>query len=131
MSGLAIVSVVVGILIVATRGPLVVAPVATLGVYRALLASDSRVRLIGVCVIALGLALALSARGMEGAAAGFLGGFGWVMAVGAVLLLLAFPRFYRELAVSVLDAIEDAAPALGAVGVAFGVLFVYLGLAVV
>ena len=131
MSELAIVSVVVGTLIVATRGPLVVAPVATLGAYRWLLASDSRVRVLGVCGMVLGLALALSARGVEGTAAGFLEGFGWVMVVGVLLLLMVFPRFYRELAASVFDAIEDAAPALGALGVAFGILFIYLGLAVV
>ena len=130
MSALAIASIAFGVLIIATRGPLVFAPVATLGAYRGLLASDARVRILGALVMVLGLALALSARGVEGTAAGILGGLGWIMLGMAVLLLIAFPCFYRELAVSVIDAIEDAAPAIGALGVAIGVLFVYLGLAV-
>ena len=130
MSALAIASIAFGILIIATRAPLVFAPVATLGAYRGLLASDSRVRILGGFAIVLGLALALSARGVEGVAAGILGGLGWILVVMSALLPIAFPRFYRELAASLLDAIEDAAPALGALGVAFGILFVYLGLAV-
>lgn len=130
MSGLAIASIAVGVLVVAVRAPLVFAPGATLTAYRWLLATDLRARSLGVCVALVGLALALPARAVEGGAAALVGGLGWLMLVLGVGFLLAFPRVYRALAGSVLTAIEGAARPVGFLGAAIGVVFVYLGVAV-
>ena len=130
MTGLAVVSIVLGVLVVSTRAPLVFAPERTLTWYRTLLATDARVRAMGVLAIVLGLALALSAQQVEGAAAAAMGYLGWYFAGGSLLFLIALPRVYRELAQAVLDIIEGIAPILGCLSVAIGVGFLYLGLAV-
>ena len=129
MTGLAIASIVVGMLVVATRAPLVFAPAETLAAFRTLIASDARLRALGALVSVLGLALALSAPQVEGSAAAVVGGLGWLMGAGAVLLIV-LPRFYREMAQTVMDAIEGIAPVIGFLGVGIGVGFLYLGVAV-
>ena len=61
MSHLAFVSIVFGVLIIIARGPLLVAPANTLEVYRSLIRSNARVRVLGLCGVLLGLAMIAAA----------------------------------------------------------------------
>ena len=63
MNPLALVSVVAGAVIIAVRGPFVIAPAASSAAGRWLIASRARIRVAGVIFAALGLAMILSAHG--------------------------------------------------------------------
>lgn len=129
MSELAIVTTAVGVLIVLARGPLIFAPRATLGIYRKLLETHARIRVIGACVVALGVALAVSAQGVDRTAAEVIFAISGIIALGA-LLLLVYPSAYKRLADTVLAAVEDSTTlrAFGVLGAGIGALLIYLGL---
>jgi len=130
MTGLATLTILLGILAILSRGPLVFAPEATLGVYRKLLETNARVRIMGACLLALGVAMIVLAQGSELTAARIIAFLGWYMACVAVLFLLLFPAAYRRFALSMLEATSQALRPLGAMGVGFGVLLIWLGLSV-
>ncbi len=129
MSELAIVTTAVGVLIVLARGPLIVAPQATLGIYRKLLETHARIRIIGACVVALGVAMAVSAQDVDRTAAEVIFAISVTIALGA-LLLLVYPSAYKRLADTVLAAVEDPTTlrAIGVLGVGIGASLIYLGL---
>ncbi len=129
MSELAIVTTAVGVLIVLARGPLIVAPQATLGIYRKLLETHARIRIIGACVVALGVAMAVSAQDVDRTAAEVIFAISVTIALGA-LLLLVYPSAYKRLADTVLAAVEDPTTlrAFGVLGTGIGALLIYLGL---
>ncbi len=128
MKELAIVSIVLGSVIILSRGPLVLAPDATLRVYRKLLATNTRVRIMGTCMLPLSVAMIVLAQGSELTAAWIISVIGWYMALMTVFVLLIFPSAYRQLALSLLEAVSQAIRPLGAIGVGIGVLFIWLGL---
>jgi uncharacterized protein YjeT (DUF2065 family) len=129
MSKLAIATTAVGVLVVLARGPLIFAPQATLAVYRKLLETHARIRAIGACVVVLGVALAVSAQGVDRTAAQVVFAFASIIALGA-LLLLVYPSAYKRLADTVLAAVEDPTTlrAFGVLGTAIGAVLIYLGL---
>jgi uncharacterized protein YjeT (DUF2065 family) len=130
MSELAIVTTAFGVLIVLVRGPLIFAPQATLGIYRKLLETHARIRVVGVCVAALGIALALSARGVDQTAAQVIFALGCLMGLFAAIPLLVYPSVYKGLADSFLAAVDDSTTlrAFGVLAVGIGAVFLYLGL---
>jgi hypothetical protein len=132
MNGLATVSIALGTLIIVIRGPMVVAPKGTLEVYRQLIQTPARIRILGVFVALLGLAMIAAAWGIDQTAAQVVLVFGWFLSLVSLFLLLLFPTLYRGLAAFFLDALEDtsAIRAVGVIGVAFGVFFLYLGISV-
>jgi uncharacterized protein YjeT (DUF2065 family) len=124
MSDLALICFWIGILVIVVRGPLIFAPAATIGFYRQLLSTDTRVRVVGVVGAGLGLALVFSAQNASALAV-----LGWVLVTGS-LLLLGFPASYRSIADNVLDFAEGdrvLRRVVGAIGVTIGVVLVYLG----
>ncbi len=129
MSELSLVYVAIGILVVAVRGPLVFAPAATIDLYRRLLATDARVRVMGVAVGAVGLALIAEGRG-SGIATQILFTFGWFMAAVALFFVI-LPAPYRRLAASVLDFAAGISSSVsrvaGMIGVLIGAFLIYLG----
>jgi hypothetical protein len=132
MNQLALVSVVAGALIIAVRGPFVLAPTVSSASGRWLIASRARVRAAGVIFAALGLAMILSAHGSAQGPAWVISILGWLWALAAVLLLLIFTSSYRRMALGIMDVLDDAALLrwLGLVGTLFGAFLVYLGVAV-
>jgi uncharacterized protein YjeT (DUF2065 family) len=130
MTGLAAITILLGVLAILSRGPLVFAPDATLGVYRKLLESNARVRIMGCCLAALGVAMVVLAQGSELTAVRIIGFLGWYMVCVAALFLLLFPAAYRRFALSMLEATSQAVRPLGAMGVGVGVLIIWLGLSV-
>jgi len=131
---LSILCVLIGILIIATRGPMLFAPSATLRFFQRLISSDARIRGIGVLIAPLAVALIALPLG-EGVAAGILRALGWIWAA-ATLWLIAAPNSYRRLARGVLTYFESSADEavvriIGLVAVAIGGAMVYFGIYVV
>lgn len=133
MEDLRPVAVVLGVLVIAFRGPLIFAPEATTHFYRSLMATQMRTRILGLVVGLLGIALLVMGWEPQGAVAHVLVGIGWLMALGALFIVLA-PSLYMRLADGVFDWAESGAdPAilrgLGLVAVVLGALLIYWGLA--
>ncbi len=131
MNSLAAACFAIGILVIATRGPLIFAPHETLAYYRKLFETDGRVRLLGLLFTALGLAL-LWAGQDPGVGDQIAFGFGCFLLALAVIFMLIFPGPFRRLADGVLEFVSDrldhSVPrAVGIMAVAFGVLLIYLG----
>ena len=120
---------VLGALIIATRGPLIFAPAATLAFYRRLLGSVAGIRAVGVAVTGVGMALVATSEGAGGAER-FMATLGWVIASVAILFLIIAPNLFRSLAEYALDLISDIARPLGVIAVALGIALVWLGVEV-
>jgi uncharacterized protein YjeT (DUF2065 family) len=134
MDGLAVVSIVFGVLVIVFRGPLIFAPGRTIDFYRRLIATDTRVRIIGVPIAVIGLSMIGLAWDSTETAPRVLFGFGWFLAVGAAVLLGLSSR-WRRMAESFMVLMRDGMDPMvlrfiGVVAVAIGALFVYLGLEV-
>ncbi len=129
MSELAIVCVVAGGLVIATRGPLIFAPQQTVEVYRRVFRSQAGTRAIGALVVAFGAALVLAGRGPETSGSGLLLILAVLLAGSGALMLLG-PSLFRRLAETILDIATDSAVlrVFGVLAVAIGVGLVYLGL---
>ena len=132
MNQLALVSVVAGAVIIAVRGPFVLAPAASSAGGRWLIASSARIRVAGVLFAALGLAMILSAQSSAQGAALVISILGWLWMLAAVFLLLIFTSLYQRIAVRIMDLLNDSAVLrwLGVIGTLFGAFLVYLGIGV-
>ena len=132
MTQLALLSVVAGALIIAVRGPFVLAPAASFAGSRWLIASKARLRVAGVIFAALGLAMISSAQSSAQGAALVVSILGWLWVLGAVFLLLIFTSLYQRFIARIMNALEDSAVprVAGVIGTLFGALLVYLGIGV-
>jgi hypothetical protein len=130
MTTLGVFLAIVGVLIVATRGPLAVAPVSTRTFYLQFLKTDAALRAWAVFAVLLGLAAVFVARGVEGAVATatlVVGSFIAAASLAGVFFtsrVRAFAeRVWAEFGVGSLRAIG-----VGSAG--FGLLLIYFGLRV-
>ena len=135
MDSLAVICIVVGTLTIVVRGPLLVAPRATLRFYeRLIFSTNARFRVFGVVFATLAMALLFSDFG-EGVLAGLLHTFGWFMATVA-LLFLVLPNVFRRFFQTIFGYIEKSVDErimriVGFVGVVFGLALIYVGVYVV
>jgi uncharacterized protein YjeT (DUF2065 family) len=135
MDSLSIICIAVGILVIGGRGPLIFAPRATLHFYdRWLLSTNARVRVFGVVVATLAMALLFPDFG-EDVLAGWLLAFGWLMATVA-LLCLVLPNVWRRIYRAIVGYIEKSVDErimriLGLLSVLFGLALIYVGVYVV
>jgi uncharacterized protein YjeT (DUF2065 family) len=129
-SELAMVTTAIGVLIVLIRAPLIFAPQTTLEIYRKLLETHARIRVMGACVVALGVALAVSSQGVDQTAAQVIFAFSCIIALGALVGPVVYPSAYKRMADTLLAAVEDSTTlrAFGVLGAGIGALLVYLGL---
>jgi hypothetical protein len=132
MSHLALVSIALGTILIAARGPMLLAPAGTLGTYRSLIQSNARVRVLGVFGLLLGLAAIAAASGSEGTGAWVIWVWGWLALVVCALFVVPLASAYRRVAEAFLGSLENSnlTRTLGAVNIAIGALLVYLGLCV-
>ena len=128
MSNLALVSVVVGLVIIAARAPLAVAPSASSRNIRWMIETDARIRVAGGFFGGIGLAMILAASSSDHDAAWaiLLGGWAWV---AAGLVLVGNPPFYRDLGQRLLQN-SWRMRAMGTIGALFGSFVLYLGIGV-
>jgi hypothetical protein len=122
--------VLLGVLIIATRGPMIFVPQATLRVLRRLVATDARVRVIGLLVVPLAAAAIQVPPGRPGAEV--LRVLGWIWA-GAALWIVLAPGSYRWVTLGVVD-FFDSSPGtsdmrmIGVLAVALGAGLIYFGI---
>lgn len=131
MNRVAIVSIVLGIIVVCSRGALLLAPATTLGWFEGLIATDCRIRALGALTLTLGATMAwVGASELTGLATILRLG-GWAIVAFSTPALVMFPTAYRAIAVSVLPSSSDSDLAgwrlLGLIGVILGGLLIYFG----
>lgn len=135
MDWVSIVCIVVGILIIVTRGPLLFAPTATLQAYdRLIFATHARLRILGACLAILGAALLTLPFGV-GWLVGFFQVLGWIMAAAAIWILI-FPDVFRRIGRGVFNFFENSVDDailrfFGFVAAVAGVALIYVGIYVV
>jgi len=121
-----------GAAIVLSRGPLIFAPAGALRAYERIVATNGRVRVVGVFTGVLAACVLATTGGPEGAAF-WLGMLGWLWA-GAAIWLLVYPSGYRRLAEGFLELARSntdppLARFLGVFGVMIGAWLLSVGVA--
>ena len=131
MSRVAVVSIVLGVVVVCSRGALLVAPAETLGWFEALIATDGRIRALGAFALALGATMAWAGTSEYTGLATILRLGGWAIVAFSTPTLVLFPTAYRAIAESVLPSSSDSDLAgwrlLGLIGVILGGFLIYFG----
>ncbi len=131
MNSLAAVSVLIGTIIIISRGALLLAPLAMGRIYKRLLATKTRIRFLGLFMGLVGSAAILAARGSDQVAALFMQAIGWIMAFGGFVVVMIFADFYKRLADTILEAMDELMlRMLGFFSICLGAFFIYLGVAV-
>ena len=130
MEPLAWATLALALLVIVSRGALLVAPEATVRLLGSLTATPARIRLLGTTFFALGAALALTASSAAdshpNASAG-LTLLGWLLLVVS-LWQLVWPRGYQFVVEGFLKTFTDTAVlrVLGAMGTGIGLAFAWL-----
>ena len=132
MNSVGLVTMFLGVLVIAVRGPLLIAPGATIRQFHALTATKTRIRGLGVALATMAMLVLWGGSSEEGALASFLLIVGCFLLFVAVPWLLLFPQTYKDL----VDAFVPENTLgnlvvwrlLGVVGVCFGGLIFYVGL---
>ena len=121
--------IVLGVVIIATRGPLIIAPARTLELYRNLV--TGRPRVFGGILLLSGLAIVLSLSGETGQAARIVTYAGWLL-VAVSLIPLMVPSAWCSVATLMLAIMDEPAIArsIGVVAVVFGAGVVYYGITI-
>lgn len=127
MTPLAATFLLVGLLIVAARLPLLIAPARTVSAYRSMLGTNQRVRIMGVVLAGIGVLVLWGSSGVERTAAHVMYAFGWFMELSALFLTVA-PATYRSLADVILDMGDEVMRVGGALGTALGAYLIYFAL---
>lgn len=132
MNGLAIVSVLWGILIIISRTPILIAPVATINTYRKISSTNTRIRMMGVVMIVLSLFTILFAQKSAEAIADCYLLFGWIAALVSVFMLLIFPIIIKEILEFSLKLFSRSVTArlIMIIPTAIGIFLIYMGIAV-
>ncbi len=127
MEPIAIVTAFVAVLLILPRGPLVVAPAATVALYRRVLSTPGRFRIFGaVLLVLLAAPLIVTARQAPVELRDitiWLEGLGW-FAAAAMISVIAAPGPWHRLMMSLWEAVKDPAllRAIGATKVAIGLV---------
>jgi uncharacterized protein YjeT (DUF2065 family) len=128
MNNPAYISIILGVLIIVSRGPLIFRPEATREFYLKMFATKTRVRVVGLVVLALGCTMVFSVREAPGAASVFFAGLGYLFGAMAFLLLLAFPSFFKLIFEAFFEAADNVIlRGLGVLAVGVGAFFIWLG----
>ena len=127
MTPLAWTSIGLGCVIIATRAPLLFAPDATVEFLRRLIETSTRMRVCGLVIIPLGGLMVLGSSYEVGTFASFLSGLGWAIMLGCFSVLVLFPGLYRSFATWLIENLGDVWRPIGAIGMAVGIAFIWVG----
>ncbi len=129
MTGTDVTLVLLGVLIIVSRGSLAIWPVATRNVYQRLLKTNLRVRVFGLAILPLPLVIIVANQGEpRGDAAVILTGLGYIIIFVVIVFLFIFPGIYRLVTEAVLDAMDTVMlRGVGAISTAIGILLIYAG----
>jgi len=135
MSKLSILCIILGIIAIGTRGPLLIAPDAFMGLLTKLTSSNRRIRLLGTGIMVLGMAMILTAWGSLLTETSAVGGsifliWGGVIVLLSLFFLLLFPDTYRSI-IEILNEVDTSVLRFfGIIGILIGAALIYLGVAV-
>ena len=127
MNSVALVCIILGSLIVVSRGLIVVAPATTLRWFTAMIETEARVRTLGFCVLLLPVLMIWAGSTEDTALALVLLIFGLFFLFVAIPLLLFFPRSFMDIASAFLPTSLMTWRLLGLMGVLFGLVLIYFG----
>ena len=128
MKDTALVSIFIGLLVIVARGPLIFAPAASREFYVKLLSTNLRMRLFGLFMFALSLAMIFTARGEINSAAILILVLGYLLAFVSVFGMIVFASIIRLVVEAVLEGMDDLMLRLvGIISLFFGAFFFYLG----
>jgi len=131
MSRVAVVSIALGILVVCSRGSLLVAPAATLRWFERLIGTNGRIRALGAVTLTIGATMAWVGASEHSGLATILRVAGWAIVAISTPSLVLFPKVYRAIFEALLPSSGDADLAgwriLGLIGVILGGLLIYFG----
>ncbi len=130
MSDLALVSIILGAIIILTRCPTIFAPKASRKFFlRFIFSSNTRIRITGIFAVAFGVLMINVAQDHNQAAALVIKYFGWILVVGAGSITLIFTSLFNNIFVRIVESMrEQTLRIIGAIGTGLGVLFIYFGL---
>jgi len=132
MSAVGIVSIAVGLLIMVSRGLLVLAPAATLRWFGGIIQSEANTRIFGTCVLLVAAPMIWAGASEPSGLATVLFIFGVFIVVVSLPALVFFPRAYMAIADGFLPADSDtglfAWRMLGLAGVVIGAALFMAGL---
>jgi len=128
MTATSIVMICFGILIVASRGPLIFAPGKTRDTYLRWIGNDQTLRMYGIVIGIISMLIIWVTRQDVGAAAQFVHGFGWFLAVMCALVLIPFPGPVGRIGAAIWGKFsEPVLRGLGVLSVLVGAAMVYYG----
>jgi len=129
MSTTALIIVILGVSIVLSRAPLIVAPEAVRGTYLKLFDTDGKMRLMGIIMGAVSALIIWAVWGLRDTgslALTYIAGFVLILSLAA---MIPFPAWARRLATNVWSAFSPGVlRLLGAFAVAVGGLIIWYGL---
>ena len=132
MNGVAAVSIALGIIIIVSRAPLIFAPEATRSIYLKLLATNTRIRIMGLFVGAMGIAMILSARGSPETSALLILAIGYFLVFVMIFPFMIFTSIIKLIAEAVLSGTDDLIlRGMGVIAVIIGALFIWLGISII
>ncbi len=126
MTNLAIISIVFGSVIIVGRAPLIFVPEASLRFIQKLVDDEKRIRIMGIFVSLLSLAMIAGAWGADEPAAAIIKVLGWILAFGAAVELLV-PSAVCGFAGMIWNMSVSSARVIGVISVAGGAFFISLG----
>ena len=127
MSSVGIICLVLGSLIVITRGFIVVAPATTLRWFKEMISTEVRVRTLGLFALAMPALLIWAGVSEDTVLAQVLLIFGLFFLLVIIPWLLFFPRSYMELVGALIPSDLMAWRLLGLMGVVVGLVLIYFG----
>lgn len=131
MSEAGVASILLGVVVVCSRGALLVAPAATLRWFAGLVATNGGTRVFGVVALTLGVAMTWAGASEESVLATVLSLIGWAVIGISTFGLVLFPAVYRNIVEAVMPSDANASLAgwrgLGLAGVLLGGLLIYFG----
>ena len=128
MNDVAVVSIIMGALLIMGRGVFIIAPESARDFYLKLLSTNNRIRLFGLVPCALSVAMILSARGDPQIVAQVILWFGYLLAFISFIGCLIFAFIVQLIVQALLEALDNLMMrAVGILSVLLGVVFIYLG----
>jgi len=129
MTTLGLVLILVGFLIVVTRGPLIFAPVATRDLYLSLFDTNAKMRVVGWVGAAMGVLLMVGGQGNPESIATVLFYLGAFIALLALIAIMPFPGAMRNVATNVWSAFSVGfLRGIGLVSTLLGIVLILYGL---
>lgn len=131
MEGIALISIIIGILIIVFRAPLIVAPDISMKLFSEKLAvNNNKIRILGIFVLLFGVMVITVGHRSEIVVETLIIILGSIIAIFSIFLLLIFPGVYRRLIDFFSDVNNAVLRVFGIIGVAVGIFFIYHGFSI-